>query len=88
MLASAERFIGKRMSLDEMIKELPNLWVGVSEYKDISKLTFNGKIECVCDTFEDKLKEENKFLREGRDIYWSLIGDDINNGGDLCLLLR
>ncbi len=80
-------YIGKRMTWKDMQKCFPQMWVCVSDYKDINTMKFNGIIESVCKTIEEKNKESDRLLEGNKKIYWNFVGD-VAEGTELWELLK
>ena len=69
------KHLGERMSWLEMVKEFPNMWVCVSDYKNTDTEEFTGVIESVCKTIKEKDMESVRLINAGKQIYWNYTGD-------------
>ena len=81
------KYIGKRMSWKTMQETFPNMWVCVSDYKEINTDSFNGIIESVCQTIQEKNSETKRLYSEKKKIYWNYVGD-LAEGTELWELLN
>lgn len=74
---SSNQYIGKRMNWTEMNENFPQMWVCVSDYQDIESGNFNGVIESICRTVQEKDTESERLFNEKKKVCWNFIGDAV-----------